>query len=474
MKRVFIIIFLLTTSFFVVAQNEWTLEDCIKYAVDNNIQIKQQDLQVKLSHKQLLQSKAALLPDLNASATNVYNSGRTLDPFTNEFVSDWVRSNNFYLSTNVTLFNGFQLLNAMKQSRYDKEVAKYNAERMRNDISLQVATSYLQILFNIEMLKTSGNQLSVTNEQVERSKKLLAAGTITKGDLLQMEAQAASEEMQVVNSENSLEMSYLTLMQMIELDSIDDFSIQQPEIDMPVSDLITLTPLEIYNMALADQPEIKSAEANVQSTELGMKISRAGYYPYLNFRGTYGSGYTGTPTEIVRADGYQMGNTQYITGAGDPIFSLNPINPVLEPREFNDQLERNENFSLGFYLTIPLFNKLQTKTAVDAAKINMLNSQYNLDNEKKVLFKAIQQAHADAKGAFKRYAAAQKSVDALKKSFDYTEQRFNVGMVNSVDYSDAKNKLTNAESELLQAKYEYIFRLKVLEFYMGKPLTLNN
>ena len=456
MKKTILLIVLATYTCILFSQQQWNLEQCIEYGIENNIQIKQQDLQVELKDKQLLQSKVALAPDLNASATNVYNYGRTIDYYTNDWASDWVRSNNFYLSMNLTLFNGFQLLNTIKQKNYDHKAAMHNADRMRNDVSLQIATAYLQILFNIELLKTAENQLNITKEQVSRSEKLLAAGTITNGDLLQMEAQNAAEELQVVNAQNNLDISYLTLIQMLNLDSAKDFEIVQPKIQMPVNDLIPSAPEEIYNIALGGQPEIKSAEANMRSSEVGLKISKAGYYPYLNFRLSYGSGFSGASNEVTGYNFQGFEPNGNFTSAGDTVFS--PLfDPIMQTTPFGTQIDNNLNYSLGFYLSIPLFNKLQTKTAVDAARINVLNSKYSFDNEKKTLFKAIQQAHSDASGAVKRYAAAKKSVDALKKTFEYTEQKFNVGMVNSVDYSDAKNKLAKAESDLLQAKYEYIF-----------------
>lgn len=463
---------LISIGLFVEAQQEWTLEQCIQYAIEHNIQIKQQELQVELSQKYYQQSKAAFLPDLNASANNVFNYGQTIDPYTNSFASDWVRSNNFYISSNITLFNGFQLLNSLKQKAFEKKAAEFYTEKLENDVSLDIATAYLQILYNLEMLRNAESQMNISSLQLERSQKLAQVGTITQGDLLQIEAQLATDELQKVNAANNLDLSYLYLTQLMELDSNKGFTISEPEIDVPIDILVLETPENIYKIALSNQPQIKSAEYTVKGTEKSVLVARSNYLPTLTFRGVYGTGYSGASKTIDSYEGLSYDTTAYFTSGGDLIFSPTLVNPKYKTIPFFDQLDENLNYSLGFYLTIPIFNKFQVRTGVSAAKINYLNSVYNKELQENLLFKTIQQAHADVVAALKRFDASDKSVKALHKAFEFIEQKFNVGLVNSFDYNDAKNKLFKAQSERLQAKYEYIFRLKVLEFYSGKSLTL--
>jgi len=452
----------------------WTLQQCIEYALKNNIQVKQNMLNEKLSKATLLQNKAQVLPNLSGSTSNSYTNGRKVDPFTNEFVTgDWTQSQNFSLSTSVTLFGGFQTLNSIRQSNYDLLASQQDVMKMMNDISLNIASAYLQILFAQELLASAQSQAEITKLQVERTKKLVDVGNLPKGNLFDIQAQLASEDLNIVNAENNLSLSSLNLVQMLNADTVQNFSIAKPEIAMPSEALVNSTSAQIYETALTRQPEIKSAEFKLKSSEKGISIARAGMFPRLSLSASYGSGYSGASKDygIPTLNGYVPNGN--ITSAGDTVYEPNLIydsNPPITP--FKTQIDNNLNRSIGFYLTVPLFSNLQTYTAVTRAKINRENSLLALQLEKNNLRQKIQQAYNDANASLKKYQTSKKAVDAMEESFKYMEQKYNVGAVTTTEYNDSKNKLTKAKSDLLQSKYDYVFKLKVLDFYQGKPITL--
>ena len=451
----------------------WTLQQCIEYALKNNIQIKQNILNEKLSEASLLQNKAQLLPNLSGSISNSYNNGKKVDPFTNSFVTgDWTQSMNYSLSTSVTLFGGFQTLNLIKQSKYDMLASQQDVLKMQNDVSLNIASAYLQILFAQELLVAAQSQSDITKLQADRIQKIVDVGNLPKENLLNIQAQLASEEVNAVNAENNLSLSSLNLIQMLNLDTVQNFSIAKPELSLPSETMLNTTAGQIYDAALTRQPEIKSAEFKLKSSEKGIPIARAGMFPRLSLSASYGSGYSGASTQAIglpSLNGYFLnGDT---TSSGDYVYSPD-YSYTTETTPFNTQLDNNLNRSVGFYLTVPLFNNLQTYTAVTRAKISRENSVLALQLEKNNLRQKIQQSYNDASSSLKKYQASKKAVDAMEESFKYMEQKFNVGAATSTEYSDSKNKLIKAKSDMLQAKYDYVFKLKVLDFYQGKPITL--
>lgn len=426
----------------------WTLEECIDYALENNIQIQQSDLNRKIADQNVIASKYNALPNLNASASHRYNFGQTIDPFTNQFANTQVRSNAFSISSGFTIFNGFRNINTIKRNQAQSEAARYDLDKLKNDISLNIANAYLAILFNQEVLKNAEAQLKVTNEQVDRIAKQVAAGVLADGASKEVEAQYASEELSKVNALNQLKLSKLNLAQLLRLENAEGFEIVSPNLDnfKSVSELIT--PGALYLTALEIMPEIKSAEYGLYTAEKGTQLARANYYPTLTVGGSIGSGFSGANRRL-NSEGF------------------------LEQVPFTDQIDQNENKSIGFSLSIPLFNGLSARTSVKQAKIQQQIADLNLENTKLVLRQNIESAHNDAVAALLRYRAAEKSVAALRTSFSYTRDRFNVGLINSFDFNTEKNRLINAESELLQAKYNYIFSTKVLDFYQGNTVSFN-
>jgi len=472
MKRLLFLILLLA-AVAAKGQTVWTLESCIQYARENNLTIRLQQLNADLAKLSATRDKAAFLPGVSAGATHSFNYGRTVDMYTNEFATDRVRSNNFYIGASITLFNGFNLINSYKKSQLEAEAALLDAQQISDDISLSIATAYLQVLYAMELVNNASSQLDVTNLQVEKNKKMFAAGTISEGTLLTIEAQAASEESQLVSAQNQLDMAYLTLAQMLDLKDMSGFQIVVPDIREPdTAGFMLLNPNDVYAFAQQNQPGMIAAGYRVDIAEKNLNIARSGRYPLLSLNGSLGTGYSGASKKMTGLQ-YQGLDTVGFTSEAITEYVLMPSYSYLyETSAFQDQIKDNINKSIGLQLTIPIFNKLNTSLAVRQAKIGMETAKLNYDQEKLNLQKTIQQAYADASGAFRSYTAAKKQVSALQESFKYMDQRFSVGLATPIDFSDAKNKLAAAQSQMLQAKYEFIFRSKILDYYLGREIKL--
>jgi outer membrane protein len=423
------------------AQDEWTLERCISYALENNIQVKQSTLQQESAKLDKTQSLAQLFPSVNASTSFSTNFGRNIDPVTNSFVNEQINSNSYGLQSNVTLFNGFRLLNSFKQSQIDLLAAEYDLKGLGNDISMNIATAFMQVMFNEEFLMVAQEQLAVTKEQLDRTRKLVEAGSLPAGNQFDVEAQLASNELQVVNAENALSASLLTLKQMLNLSAGETFLIKRPDVDIPMEPLTNVTVGSVYDQALNNWPQIKAREAKLESARKSEKIAFATYTPSLNASASVFTRWSDASYFGIEADPYDK------------------------------QLDQNLGESIGLSLSIPIFNGLQSRTSVGKARLGRMNAELQLQDQKNQLYTSVQQAYNDATAAKRQFDASEKSVSASEKAFEYAQQRFQVGMMNTLEFNTASNNLTRVRSELLRSKYDYIFKMKVLDFYQGKPLT---
>jgi len=446
--------FLLLIVFSVEGQSPttaWDLERCLNYAMENNLQLKQQALNTEVRENELKQSNFDLGPNLNANSSFGLSMGRALDESTYRFTDDEnIQSANFSVSSSLTLFQGFQKTNTIQRNRWELSASESQLELLKNNISLSIVSAYLQILFNKELVSTAEQQLKLIEQQVERTAKLVGAGSLPKGSLLEMQAQMASEELRVINARNQFETSVVNLKQLLDLEAETEFDIVAPE--LAIEESLLLTGIQtVYSTAEAEMPQIKVAEYSLNSAKEGLQLAKGGRSPILNLNFYYSTRYSDARDKLIG-----------ITPDGEPIYTAYP---------FIDQLEDNVQTNISVGLSIPIFNGWQVTKNIHNARIQLQNSKYQLAREKQALYKEIQQAHVDARSALQRFQAAVKSVDSQQESFRYKEQQFTVGLINTVEYNDAKNKLINAESELLQAKYEYIFKTRILDFYQGKPIT---
>ncbi len=423
------------------SQTIWTLEDCINYAHANNLQIKRTELQSEIADNNYFQSKLNIAPDLNAGASRTYNFGRQIDPFTNDFIQSNTLNDNFGVSANLNLFNGLQTFNNIKKNEYIMLASIQNVEKEKIEITLNIASAYLNILFAEELLQINMNQMKVTELQVDRTTKLVDAGSSAKGDLMEIQAQLASEKLNVTNAQNNLNLAYLNLTQLLDLDSVSGFEIILPDTVEPDLTSPIATAGEVYNDALTYLPHIKGAEYELMSYERDLAIQKGRRSPQLYVNGTWGTGFSSYFKDTLGIS-------------------------------YSDQLDGNANSTLLLGISVPIFNNWYVNNAISNAKVRVYDAEYSFDQVKQQLYKNIQQSHNDALSASEKYNSSIEAVNSYRESFHYTEQKYNVGIVNSVEYNIAKNNYIKAESDLLQAKYEYIFAVKILDFYRGIPITL--
>lgn len=450
MKYVMITLLIVAISGTIYSQKVWTLKDCIEYALDNNIQIKKSELTAEANKASFLQSKLNLIPSINGTTSFTFGSGRT-DNGEFQYVNTNTKNASFGISSGVTLFDGFQKYNTIKQNQYNYLASKYDSDKMRDDISLMLAQNYLNVLFSMELVEKSQVQLDVTSQQIRNTQKLVDAGTLPKGSLLEIQSQFASEEVTLINAQNRLNLAYLDLLQLLELPATDDFVIQKP--DLSVGNEMKILPAEqIYGISVIRLPQIKSAELRYQSASKGVAIARGARSP-----------------EIAAYAGWRSNYYDQIH-----LYDRTTSPPLdLGVKPFKDQFKDNQSKYLQFSLSIPVFNGYSVSTNIARAKISEKTAEYDLQLSKNTVRKNIEQAYSDALAAYKTYNASMKSVASFNEAFKYMEQKFNVGLENSLNYNMSKMQLSKAQSDLLSAKYDYIFKSKILDFYMGNPITLD-
>ncbi|MDA3820777.1 MAG: TolC family protein [Candidatus Delongbacteria bacterium] len=458
-------------------QETWSLERCIQYAIDNSISIKQQKLNTDYEKNNVLTTKMSVLPSINSSAYQSFTFGRSVDMYTNEFSEDNTSSLNMDISARMDLFNGFQKYHKIQKSKLNLDASLKDLEKAKNDISIAIANAFFNVLYNLELVETSHAQVSTTEEQVSNTEKLVDAGSLARGNLLEVKSQLANEELKLVNAENALDLAYLNLQQLLELDTVKNFSIMAPQIDALDETQLLPKAYQIYLEAKMNMPQMEAARLDVQIAREDIAIARSGHYPSLNLSASYGSGFSDARQEIdeiMPADPLPIGYAVSQEGGGE-IFDVYQYNfdYTYNTKHFSDQIRDNASTSISLGLSIPIFNGWQINSSVSNAKISHQAAKYNLESTRKQLLKEIQQAHADAKAAMKKYIATKKALEAMQESFKHTEKKFSIGMVNSLEYNTAKTQLNNTESELLRAKYEFVFKQKILDFYRGIPITLS-
>ncbi len=465
MKKLFILLSL-SCYLTVTPQHRWTLEECIKYGLAHNIQLKQAALSNETTLNNTNQTIADALPSLNANAQHVYNIGKSIDRFTNEFAESKVLSQNFFLSSSFVLWGGLSQYNNMKTNRYQYLSGVEQLKQQEYDLSLSIANAYINVIFTEELLKISQNQFKITEEQLGRTTNMVNAGAMAKSVEYDIRAQLANEEVNVTTADNNYSIALLTLTQMMNLDSVSNFNVVRPDLESQESVLLMSTTDQMYETSLKTQPIIKSGEYSIRSAESNLAASKGRISPSLTFNANIGTGTSGLASE----------QTSNITGFS-PIAATSQGElvyiPVYEtrPLPFSEQFKENVSKSFGVTLSVPLFNGLQTHTQIKNAKLNTYNVKLAQDLQKQNLYKNIAQAQANAKAALNRFNATKISAEAAKASFEYAQEKFNAGVISSFEFSSAKTRLVAAESNLVQAKYDYVFKLKVLDFYQGKPLT---
>lgn len=433
---VFILIFIPTV---LSAQTKlWSLEECIRYAWDNNLRIKQQELAIEQSENNLLQAKLGYLPSLNASVSHSMNWGRSVNMNDLQIIENKLsQSTSANASASVTLFEGMVKNNNLKSMGVKREIARQEISRLRNDISIEIARGYLQVLLSREILNSARASMESTKEQVDRTRKFVDAGGQAYSSLLEIEAQYASEQVQFTNAQNQVNSALLSLRQLLDLTSESSFDIAMPSENLAIAGEFKDESVdELFNSSLT-LPQIKGAKLNLDNSNLQLAIAKGQAYPSLSFRAGYGSYYADSREE-----------------------------------SFMDQFNENRNPSVSFSVNIPIFNSWRTNTNIKNAKLGVKSSEIDVKNREQILYKEIQQAVNDAHSYFARYKATERNVKAMEESFRYVQQKFDLGVLNATDYTVAKNNLFKSQSDFYQAKYQFIFQQKILDFYKGKPVSL--
>ncbi|TCO08443.1 TolC family protein [Natronoflexus pectinivorans] len=417
----------------------WSLEDCINHALEHNLSIKQQSLNAEYAGNQYTQSRYELYPNLNAGSSHRITRGRTTDQVNLRIVDITSNTTNFYVGSSTPLFEGFARRNTIERNQSDWQAALKDVDRARNDLTLNITALYLQILFDKELLEAAKRQYEVIEQQMQRTRRLVDAGSIPEGNFLEMRSLAAREVLNITQLENSVALSLLDLAQALDLEVVEGFDIQEPVLD-ELSGAELVERADVLEYAINNMPQIAASEHRLSSSELDVEIAKGRMLPTLSFEMGWGTNYVSVKD--------------------------------FENPSFGSQFRDNANSYVGLNLAIPIFNRFQARTGVENAHLGVKNARFELDRQKQQLRKEIQQAYADAEAAFRQYLASQTAVESYQESFRYTEKRFNVGLLNPVDYNVAKTELMKAESDYIQAKYSYILRLKILEFYQGNPIEL--
>jgi outer membrane protein len=422
----------------------WGLQWAIDYALEHNTGVRLHQLTVQDNAQVLRQSKAALLPTANLSATQAWQYGTSVNPLTFEFQSQTVRSNNVLGNSQLVLFQGFQLRNTIRRNALDLQASEANVQKARNDLSLNVASAFLQAVLAQELVRANQFYVARDQDQIARAKLLLQAGSIPESTLLDSQSQLATDELNVVNAQNQATIACLNLLQLLNLDSAanPDFQLEVPNLSDPDEEsAVVLNTNELFQGAATRQPEIKAADLRVLSADRSVKLARGAYYPRLLLAGSIFSGFSSAPTVIML------------------------------PQNYWDQLNHNLGQQVQFALSIPLLNGLQVRTNVQRTRLNAQQVQLQAEQARLTLRQNIEQAYADARAAQLQYAASKRQVAALTTTQRNAEIRFNNGLLSGTEFNVTKNNLNFAISNRLQAKYTFIFRRQVLAFYNGKSLA---
>lgn len=416
-------------------EKKWTLEECVDYAVKNNISIKQSELDLKTSSIDKLEAIGGFLPTLSGNANYSVNTGASINPVTNQFQNQTFKSFSASANSSIVLFNGLANWKTLQRAKLNKIANSYRLDKMKDDIALSVANSYLQILFNKEQLKVQLNQNLITQENLKRTQELIDAGSIPAGDIYELQATDATQQQQIINTENALLISKISLCQTLLIEDYATFDISDEVIDLPISVLTNETQEVILSKAKESVKDVKIALSNVDVAKKDVAISRSSYLPTL-------TGFVGY-------------NTRW---SESPIFN------------FVDQLSLFDGTAVGLQLSVPILNGFATRGRVQRAKINQERSEFQLKQAELDLERNVYQAYNDVSNSKKAFEAAQKTLEARKQANDFSKARYEVGLLNAFDFSQATIALENAQSEVLRTKYDYIFRTKILEFYFGIPL----
>lgn len=456
----------------------WTLEEAINYAKANNLQVRQSSLNRDLDRADLNQSKFNRLPSINANGSYGFNTGSFQDPVTFNLTTQNARTANGQINANLPLFSGFQQVNQIKQNSLALEASEQEYVSAQNDVTIQVVTAYLNILFANEQMSISELQRGLTEQQLKRTRILFKAGSLAENAVFDLESQFATDELNYITAQNQRDIARLSLMQLLNIPTTEKFEVEIPQIPEPDQNPVIVNGNQVYEVALQTLPAIRAADLRLRSSEKALDVAQGAYFPRLSLFAGAGSRYASTSRRLLGIETVDNGlspQVVYYDAAGTRSETL--YFPDISARRLEAdyplfrQFDDNLSTQVGLSLQIPILNSFQTRINVQRAKVSQQNAQLNADIARNNLRQTIEQAYVDALAAQRRYAAAKEQVNASEKNFRNAELRLNSGVINTVDFNVIANTYRSAQSSLNQAKYDYTFKLKVLDFYQGKDLS---
>ncbi|WP_299397818.1 TolC family protein [uncultured Gelidibacter sp.] len=474
MKKSILIVFALVALTSQAQVKKWTLKECVEYALENNISVKQSQLDLELTDIEKMQAVGNFLPDISMGANVSENTGLSFNPVTNNAQTTTFLSASGRINVGYTLFNGMRNFREVQRAKISKLSAQYRLTKMEDDISLFVANNYLQVILNKANLEVLTAQNTVTKDQLQRTQDLVDAGVLPQGDLLEIKANDASEKQAIVNAENAVQVSLISLAQLLLIKDYQNFDIEDEGYDVVDAGIADKDVYDIINSAKENRAEIKIAEKNVELAEKDVQIAKSAHSPTLSAFFGYDTRYTDATSFMQSIDPNNPVITREIGVVQETGQSVigefpNTVPVVVGADPFVDQLYQNDGISYGLSLSIPILNGFATKGNVQRSKINLERTQYQLEQAQLDLESTVYQAYVDAKGALKSYEAAQSALESQELAYNYAKERYDVGLTNAFDFSQSKVRFDNSKIELNRAKYDYIFKLKVLELYFGIP-----
>jgi outer membrane protein len=426
-------------------QRKWTLEECVTYAVENNLSVQQFELDLEDAKIDKSDAIGNFLPTLNGQLNASVNTGLSFDPTSQEPVNATQFTSSGVVSSQLNLFDGLRNVHQLNRAKLNAIASQYRRDDLVDDIRLNVANSYLQVLSNKESLKVARAQYVVTEQDLIRTRELVESGVVPRGDLLEIEATAANQEQAIVNGESLVTIALINLAQLLQITEYENFDVADEEFEVPLAEILNNNPKEIFAKAMDFRNDIKFSQASVELAEKDLSIAKADNFPTLGAFFNY--------------------NTRY----SDNFFD--PVTGIVVP--FENQLWTNDGVSFGGQINIPVFNGNSTRNSIKRSKISLEKAKVQFEQNKLELETTINQAYVDVQSFGKAYEAAEKTLEARQTSLDYARERYDVGLMNAFDYGQAQARRDDAAADAIRTKYEYIFRIKILEFYFGLPIVLN-
>ncbi|OXA79686.1 TolC family protein [Flavobacterium frigidimaris] len=448
------LVFAILFGFGLTAQaqtKQWTLEECVRYALDNNITIKLSELDVKNADIDKKDAFGNYLPSVNGNASHSWNIGLNQDVTTGLLRNQTTQYSSVGLNAGIDIYKGLQIQNTYRRTKLSIIASQFQLLKMQEDISLNVANAFLQILSYKEELKVKKEQLSIDEKRFKRSEEMVNAGTIPRGDLYDLKATIATDQQAITVSENNLLISKLSLAQLLQLKEFADFDVIDDTNAKDENNIMAQSPIDIYNKAKETRTELKLAQTNLEIAEKNVAIAKGAYQPTL-------SGFYGFNTRASYSD-----KVVGVDGNGNPI--LAGPDPVFQ--QFSD----NKGHNFGFQLNVPIFNGFAVRNNVERNKVSLEKSKIDLEQKSLDLQRNVYTAFTNAKGALNTYESSTVTLEARQQAYNYAKEKYDVGLMNSFDFTQAQTLLTNAQSDVIRTKYDYIFKIKILEFYFGIPIV---